>query len=625
MVLQRDIAAPIWGWTEPGALVTVRIQGRKASALAGEDGKWIAKIGPLKAGGPFDLEIEAAQPVVLRNVLVGDVWLASGQSNMEWRVSQSMNSAAEIAFADFPKIRHLTVRTTASEAPLENANTDGWLVCDPQTVGDFSAVAYFFGRELHRELDIPIGLINSSWGGTPMEAWTPMEALTSSPTYKEAPRRFEAFWKERKDQVAASDFEAKMAAWRKQTGGVDHHTDPGDDKFEKGWAEPDFKDGDWARMELPAFWEDMGLPELDGAVWFRRTVEVPADWAGKKLSLSLGAVDDFDTTHFNGTRVGGIGAETENAHTLHRRYEIPASLVKAGKNVVAVRVFDRFMKGGFAGTADQMSLTRADNIGTTISLAGSWNYKVSVPLIQKPSDPRAGAPKNVPSVLYQSMIHPLVPYGVKGVIWYQGESNAERWAEYLELSKLMIGSWRERFGNDFPFLLVQLAGYDVPGENWPRLRETQLQATQQIPKLGMAVAMDIGMPKDIHPKDKQEVGRRLGLAALAIAYNQKVEYSGPVYRSMGVFEGAAYINFDHVGGGLVAKDGILEGFEIAGPDRLFVPAKAEIIGDQVKVHSPEVKDPVAVRYAWKGWLENTPLQNKAGLPASPFRTDDFPQ
>lgn len=439
MVLQRDIMAPIWGTAKPGAEVTVQLGKEEKSTEADESGRWQVEVGPLEPGAPLELSVTAGdEELTLTDILVGDVWIASGQSNMEWPVGASLNPDSEIATADWPEIRIIDVPNVPSDEPLDSFESAGWQPCKPETIKSFSAVAYFFGRHLHKELNVPIGLIGCNWGGTPMEAWTSREALESSDTFKPI---VEAAAAPPKDDAEA-DQRRKMAAHQ-------------------------------------------------------------------------------------------------------------------------------------------------------------------------------------PSALFNGMLSAVIPYGIRGAIWYQGESNAGRHAEYAELSKLMVSDWRNRWGQgDFTFLLVQLASFDPGGDvnqNWPYLREAQLQ-TLELPKTGMAVATDIGDRTDIHPRNKQEVGRRLALAALAIAHGKDLVYSGPIYREMAVADATARLSFDHIGGGLKAE-GDLKGFEIVGPDGKWTPAKAAIDGAQVVVSADGVSEPKAVRYNWTGFPDGN-LFNADGLPASPFRTGD---
>jgi sialate O-acetylesterase len=615
MVLQRGIADPIWGWAAPGQKVTVSMEGRSATATADGSGKWMARIGPFNAGGPYTLTVSGPQTTTLKNVLVGDVWVCSGQSNMEMGIGNVNNAAQEIASADYPQIRLFTVQKTIALEP-QSTLVGQWDVCTPKTVstggwGGFSAVGYFFGRDLYKELKVPIGLIHTSWGGTVAEAWTSAEALETMPDFKPAVAQVVA---SRSAAPGKFNMEQAMAEWWSKN-------DPGSRAGET-WFASSTPDSDWKTMALPVKWEDAGLPDFDGIVWFRREVDVPTDAAGKEATLNLGPIDDRDTTWVNGTKVG------ENSlYNANRVYKIPAGVLKAGRNVIAVRVLDTGGAGGLYGSADQLHL---DAGGSSIPLNGDWRYKVGAPLAKMTPVPvDTNNNPNVATVLYNGMIAPILPYGIKGAIWYQGESNAGRAYQYRTLLPTMIRDWRNRWDvGQFPFFIVQLANFmaqdtEPKDDPWPELREAQEMTARSVGHSAIATAIDIGDATDIHPKNKQEVGRRLALDALAIAYNKKVEYSGPTFKSMKRDGNRIVLTFDHLGGGLEAKDGKLTGFAIAGKDRKFVWADAVIEGNTVAVWSPGITSPVAVRYAWS----NNPvanLYNKADLPALPFRTDQWP-
>ena len=613
MVLQRDAECPVWGWTEAGKEVTVTLNDKSATATGGEDGKWLAKLPALPAGGPYELAVTGPQQVTLKNVMLGDVWLCSGQSNMEWGMWGTNNSKEEVAAANHPDIRLYTVLKKTANTPQELV-AGKWSVCGPQTVGSFSAVGFFFGRHLHQEIKVPIGLINSSWGGTICEAWTSAEALDTMPDFQPAVALLRLTAAD--PDKAASDFEAQMKEWWTKN-------DPGSAEGQN-WESPTFSAATWKTMKLPGNWEAADLKGFDGLVWFRKEIELPEAWAGKDLTLSLGPIDDRDTTWFNGEQVGAM-----NVWRDPRNYKVPGRLVKAGKNVIAIRVLDTGGGGGLFGKPEDLKLTLAgDAAAEPVALAGDWLFKDSAALANLSAAPQQiGQGPNFPTMLYNGMIAPLLPSAIKGAIWYQGESNAWRGLQYRTLLPTMIKDWRNRFSaGEFPFFVVQLANFmavdqEPKNDSWPNLREAQLMTSQNDPNVGLAVIIDIGEEKDIHPKNKQDVGLRLALAARAIAYKQDLVYSGPIYKSMKVEGGKIRLAFDHVGGGLIAKDeDKLKGFAIAGEDLNFVWADAEIDGETVIVSSPQIEKPAHVRYAWS----NNPvcnLYNKEGLPASPFRTD----
>ncbi len=615
MVLQRGIEDPVWGWADAGASVTVSLNGKTASATAGADGKWIARIGPFDAGGPYEMTVSAgAREEKLSNVLIGDVWLCSGQSNMEMGIGIAKEAEQEIARANHPQLRIFTVRKTIGSKPLDSLQGAlPWQPCTPKAIaqggwGGFSAAAYYFGRDLQKELNVPIGLIHSSWGGTVCQAWTSAEALDKNmPDFRGDVLAQRA----RASVVLKGTHDEQMAAWYAKS-------DPG---TIAGWEKPDANDSDWKTMQLPTYWEQakIGMENFDGIVWFRREVTIPQAWAGKELRLHLGPIDDIDTTWVNGTRVGGM-----SEYTQMRDYVVPAQATQGGKLLIAVRVLDTGGNGGLWGKPQDLRLEGDGQ--PPIDLSGDWKYNASMPL--NTAGPVPGFQENNPNVvtvLFNGMINPLIPFGIKGAIWYQGESNSGAAMQYRRLLPTMIRDWRSRFGvGDFPFFIVQLANFrdaaDQPAESqWAELREAQSLTAGTVGHSAIASAIDIGDAHDIHPKNKQEVGRRLALDALATVYGRDIEYSGPQFKSMEKKGNAIVLQFSHAAG-LAARDGALKGFAISGEDHHFVWADAKIDGQSVMVSSPQIQDPAAVRYDWADNPDGN-LYNSAGLPATPFRTD----
>ena len=624
MILQRGKPIPVWGWAGPGEKITVTLGDGRAQTTADKDGKWRVTLPAMQPGGPLELLVTGEKSeVCCTDVLMGDVWLCSGQSNMEWTVKSAANATAEIAAANYPRIRHILVPRVPSATPKDDFVGE-WKVCSPKTVGDFTAVGYFFGRELFKHLDVPIGLLHSSWGGTPAEAWTDRATLNADPMLKPCVDRV----------VAATNDEAnvkrkyaeELAKWEETT----VVKDPGNKGFAKGWASPGFDDAGWKTMDLPKLWDHHGM-QIDGAVWFRRTVDIPKAWEGKDLTLSLGAIDDFDVTYFEGEEVGSIGRDTPNWWSTPRVYTVPGGLVTAGKRTIAVRVFDRLYAGGFGGQADQMFIQPQGSTEKT-SIAGPWKYEIEFSVPHKLNNPEPAAPMLpdhhcAASALYQGMIHPVVGFPIAGAIWYQGESNAERAEQYRPLMKALITNWRKLWNQgDFPFFVTQLANFKLPNPEpvesaWAELREAQSLACQ-LPKVGIAVIADVGDALDIHPRNKQDVGKRLALSALKIAYSKDIEHTGPVLEKWAVEGDAIRLTFTHADG-LTLRGDASKTFAIAGADKNFVWAETKLDGQSVIVRSPAVKSPAALRYAW---ADNPPivLYNAAGLPASPFRTDDWP-
>jgi len=601
-VLQQGVEIPVWGTANDGERVTVEVAGQKQTTVA-KDGRWMVRLKPLKAGGPLTMKIAG---VAITNVLVGEVWVCSGQSNMERELGPRPpqppidNWQQEVASANYPQIRQFLVPKRLSFQTITDA--DGhWMVCSPETAESFSAVGYFFGRDLYHDIKVPIGLVFSAWGGTVAEAWTSAGSLLTMPDFKPT---VEQLQDPAAIEKARGTYDKSLADWYRTN-------DPGS-AATPNWADPKLDISDWKQMTLPTSWEDAGLPDFDGVVWFRKELDLPEAWAGKEAVLHLGPVDDQDTTWINGVQVGAKGYYSDA-----RDYRIRPSVLKSGRNVIVVRVLDTGGPGGLSAPADQMKLESTSASVASISLAGVWRYHAGVSLAQNWTLPTSlDNNPNVATVLYNGMIAPLQPFRIKGVIWYQGESNDKRARQYRELFPLLIADWRRAWGS-FPFLFVQIAPFrDLS----PEIREAQLLTLGKSPHTAMTVITDAGDSNDIHPAHKQVVGARLALAARALAYGEKIEYAGPLFDSMKIDGNQAILRFTHTGGGLVAKGGELKGFTIAGDDKNFVTATAEIKDDTVVVWSETVPKPVAVRYGWAN-VPEVNLFNEAGLPASPFRTD----
>jgi len=621
MVLQRETDAAIWGKATPSKEVKIITSwdNKTYSVKADASGRWLVKVKTSQAGGPYSISISDGKELKLSNILIGEVWLCSGQSNMEMPLAgwgKINDYQAEIAAANHPQIRLLTVNTATSLTPLEDdvkSVRGGWQVCSPATIDNFSATAYFFGRTLNKSLNVPIGLINSSWGGTIIEAWISGESLDLVPDFTESLGKIRASAAETNTEA---EFAKKLREWEQTISAADK----GFSGNTALYAAANFDDSGWKTMDLPSYWEPKGLPMFDGIVWFRKTIDIPTEWKGKELELNLDVIDDDDITYFNGVKIG----ETKG-YNVPRKYIVPAKSVKAGKAVITIRVSDPSGNGGLGGSPQSLKIA-AKGVNQPISLAGAWKYFASVNLREQAPMPRSNSNEpNRVTVLYNAMINPLKNMAIKGAIWYQGESNADRAEQYKILMPLMISDWRKAFNNDFPFYLVQLANYMAqkpePSEsNWAQLRDAQLQ-TLNLKKTGMAVTIDIGDGKDIHPKNKQDVGYRLALSALANTYGQNIAYSGPLYKSYKIEDNKIRISFTNTDKGLKTKGGgALKGFAIAGPDKKFVWADAKIEGNEVVVSSPKIEFPIAVRYAWADNPECN-LYNGADLPASPFKTD----
>jgi len=538
------------------------------------------------------------------------VWVCSGQSNMEFALQSGNNAEEEIKNAVYPRIRLFTIQKKTSTVPLDDCQSDGWMVCSPESAAAFSAVGYFFGRKLNDDLDIPIGLIHTSWGGTNAETWT------STPSIEKLPG-FEGTGAE----LASYNEESMIAAQRAKIESITGPLPTKDIGMEGDkplWASPDFNYSSWKKMELPQLWESTGLDGLDGIVWFEKEFTLDQSDLGEEVVVSLGPIDDSDITWLNGVEIG----RTTQKYNESRVYNVSKENLKAGKNIIVVRVEDTGGGGGIYGIPDDLYV----KAGTKkINLAGSWSYRIG-----RGDFTLSTGPNSMPSLLYNAMIHPIINYGIKGAIWYQGESNAGRAFQYRSLFPAMITDWRQSWGlGDFPFLFVQLANFmqpkPQPGESeWAELREAQTM-TLSLPHTGMATIIDIGEANDIHPKNK-DVGRRLAISALKVAYNKDVVTSGPMYKGMQIDGEKAIISFDHIGSGYFLKDkyGYINGFAVAGADKVFHWAKAEIADDKIIVWSENVASPVAVRYGWADNPDDLNLYNMESLPAVPFRTDEWP-
>jgi sialate O-acetylesterase len=615
MVLQRSAKTPVWGQAEAGERVTVTFANVTADAVADPQGKWRVDLNLENAPKePGDLVIAGATSITVRNAIVGEVWLCSGQSNMEWGLGATDDADEAIASANFPALRQFSVAKVVANEP-QTALRGNWVVATPETAKNFTAVGYHFGREIHQKTGQPVGLIHSSWGGTDAESWTSDAQLQTVERYRESIQRRSTSLKE----GALEKYNVDLKAWA-----AAHVPAVNEADVATRWAGPDVSTADWKTMKLPTMWQNAGLAD-NGIVWFRKEVDVPADAIGRQAVLSLGSVDDCDVTYVNGTQVGATGVETAQFWQHPRRYPLPAGLLKAGRNVIAVRVADIGGAGGMAGPAPEMRLTVGDQ---AIPLAGQWAYGVEriidfSKLPPRPLEPMPMNP-NQPAVLYNGMIAPLVPYALRGAIWYQGENNTSRHAHYAELMTLLIEGWRKDFARGpFPFYIVQLANFMDRAEQptdtpWANLRDAQRQVTQTVPNTGLAVIIDIGEAKDIHPRNKRDVGKRLAAIALAKDYGQPIEYSGPLYDSHAVEGNKVRVRFTHATG-LTADGGKPTGFAIAGDDGKFVWADATIDGDSVLLSAEGVAAPTAVRYAWANNPEVN-LKNAAGLPAVPFKT-----
>ncbi len=626
-VLQRSADTPVFGTADQDEEVTVKIGDVSGKARTDRNGKWLVKLDLSRIGhGPFDMIVEGKNKLVRKDILVGEVWLCSGQSNMQWVVSRALNAKAEIAASENSMIRCFTVKRTAMDEPTADYSGN-WQAASPKSTGGFTAVGYFFAREVQKELGVPVGIVNSSWGGSPIEAWTSRQSLDAFAAQKKQADAMDNDFDTYDDQL--KKFSAGYSLWQ------ENHQRRESDLVLK-------ENTDWKTFRFPA-----GVPGNGGVVTVRRSVDIPKNLDSKALTINLGRFSAPARFFWNGKEVGEISFAETIANEANR-IMVPAAGVKPGLNEFSIRFF-----------TSEPGVSRAGgfNVQGGPELNGQWEYAYLGEFPELTAEAKKTLPKRLafrppqfrlPARLYNGMIHPLVPYGFSGVIWYQGEANAGRNALYREATSALIEDWRKAFGREFPFYWCQLANYqdktDNPGanSNWALLRESQTQALS-IPQTGQAVLIDIGESGDIHPLNKQDAGKRLAAVALAETYDRQIPCSGPLYKGMKIEGDRIRLSFDFIEGGLIARElpetynvrlaeqktaklkrnspqSELEGFAIAGADGKWAWADARIEGDNVVVWSGKVKEPTQVRYAWA----NNPtcnLYNKTGFPAIPFRTN----
>lgn len=635
MVLQRDRPVKVWGLTEAGRTVEVRFGERSARVKAGPDGAWEAELEPMSASfRPGVLVVDdGRERREFRDVLVGEVWLCGGQSNMQWTVRQSKDADFEIPTARYPAMRLHQVDRVASESPRFSANA-AWVPCSPETVGDFSAVGFFFGRDIHHILQVPVGLVDASRGGTPAIAWTRESAFSRHPLLSQKAEDWDNWVAEYPGRVAA--WEEELKTWMETRALEVDREDFAISEHAADWHKAVLNDFTWDEASLPTTFGELLGEEVDGAVWFRRRIELPVAMRGRNLTLSLGRIADFDQTWVNGDLIGETGPGIENPAGKFRRYTLPARLTRMGELTLAVRVFDRVEAGGFLSPAKAMLLVGE---ASAARLAGDgWRYRVEKTLDnvvgdwdparhpdapRKPSEPRES---HRPGSLANGMLAPVVPYALRGAIWYQGESDTgwepERYGERL---RVMIEDWREWWGiDDLHVGVVQLAGFtrareEPSDEAWPKLRESQRGLVRDLPHSGLVVAADLGEANDIHPVNKQEVGRRLARWALADVYDELELRGGPEAAGASFEQDRVVVSFHQAGSGLHVIDGLKpDGFTLAGRDGVFYPAEAVIEADSVIVTSDKVPAPEHVRYGWQNNPAHANLGNRERLPAGPF-------
>jgi sialate O-acetylesterase len=614
LVVQRGAPIPVWGWAPPRAAVSATFAGRTARAVADATGQWRLGFPAAAAGGPHALTVESSgRTLQVRDVLVGDVWLASGQSNMEWPLSQTTNAGVDVAAANDSMQREYKVPVSWSDTPREDLSGGRWMRADPQQAGGMSAVGYYFARELRRTQRVPIGIVNSSWGGSAIETWLAAQTQRLNSDSIVALMATE-------QRVMDSTLDALRTRL-----GTRGERDPGLVDGRAVWADPGLDDASWSAIQVPALWETQGYAGMDGIAWYRTTFALTADEASRGGILTLGPIDDDDITWVNGLEVGRT-----SGYNRPRTYRVAPAMLRAGRNVLAIRVADYAGGGGPYAQADSV---RLQIIGAAARpLAGAWKFRVGEISVRADGQ----RVNKIPAVTYNAMIHPILRMPIRGVIWYQGESNANTAAQaiaYRDQFATLIQSWRASWASErvreIPFLWVQLPNFGRPDSVPPStsawaLHRESMEAALALSATGQAITIDIGEADDIHPRNKRDVGQRLALVARRAAYREPVMSSGPTYKQYQIANGRVTIEFDHVGKGLTSRsaDGRVGGFAIAGPDGKWVwAADARLDGDRVVVSSDRVPNPIAVRYAWGNNPHEATLYNRDGLPAAPFRTD----
>lgn len=604
MVLQRDVKLPIWGWASPGEKVTVHFQKQVKTTTASKDGSWRIYLDPIQAGGSYTMTLEGKNKLIFKDILVGDVFLASGQSNMEFTTYSVNNSKDEMLKADFSQIHYFRAGLNVANKPIDTLSGQ-WKAVSPETVGNLSGVAYFFARELYLKKKIPIGIIVCAWGGSVAESWTNAEALQSFPEFK---KPLEDLKTAQDWHKTFTDYEKNLKAFKESKQGL-----------EKDVHQNNYADGDWKETEFPFELKTMGLADNYGNnIWLRKKITIdPSFNVEKKVSLFLGKTNGEITVYVNGIEIQNR-EETPDGNW----FIIPQNVLQKGENQIAIK-FLEIWNGNIGELGQNVILKNEDS---HLNINGKWKFNSK---IEFPIPPYVSC-NYTPSTIYNAMIAPLIPYALKGVIWYQGESNADRATQYQTLFPALIEGWRKQWNADFPFLFVQLANFKEDKKQpadyqWAALREAQ-QMTLKVPKTGMAVTIDIGDVNDIHPKNKQDVGKRLALVAEKVIYdNNEIVYSGPTFKEFKTVNDSIVVEFTNVGTGLKVKDqyGYVKGFAIAGNDKVFKWAKGYQNGNTLILYNETIKNPTAVRYDW-GNSPDGNIYNKEGLPAVPFRTDNYP-
>lgn len=608
MVLQRDKPLKIWGWASPKEKISINFNKKTYKVITPETGKWEVTLPQYSAGGPFEMTLKGKNELKIKDILIGDVWFCSGQSNMVHQMElHRITYANDIAQANNSAIRHFGIPTTTNvNSTNDDFNNGSWKVCNPENVRQFSAVAYFFAKKIYDKYQVPIGLINASVGGTPIEAWISEEG------FKDFSKINEIIAKN-KDTAYVNSFNRRFNRPQTPTAIQDKGLNG-----TKTWFDVSYQPKGWKSINIPGYWEDQGIKDLNGTVWYRREIEIPASMIGKPANVFLGRIIDADMLYVNGKQVG-----VTTYQYPQRRYQISADLLKTGKNLLVIKVTNTAGKGGFVPDKPYYLFSEKD----TVDLKGTWQYKVGEVFVPMQGNFGGGfSAQNQPTALYNAMVAPSINFAIKGFLWYQGETNSGKADEYAKLQPAQILDWRTKWNQgELPFLYVQLPNFMdanyLPSESqWAALQDAQLKSLS-VPNTAMAVGIDVGEWNDIHPDNKKTVGERLALAAQKLVYHENITASGPLFQSATIEGNKIIVSFTNVGSGLKTNDEEdLREFSVAGADKKFVWANAKIVGDKIEVSNNNITAPMYVRYAWAD-NPNVNFYNKEGLPASPFKTD----
>ncbi len=612
VVLQRQKPIPIWGWAAAKEKINVAMAGQTLQTQADASGKWQVSFKPLEAGGPYILSVNAKTgSLEVKDILIGEVWLCSGQSNMEWQVKSANNFKVEKQNADFPAIRHFFVEHDVQMQPQTDLKSGTWQVCSSETVGDFTAVGFFFARELYQKLNIPIGLLHSSWGGSQVEGWISKEAMAASDELKTYAQTMPQSWEQ-------ADGQLERGLKQKTLGNA--NLNPTLDE-EKMYLSANYDFSKWFKSNPIGQWDWKGIWAFRGNGFMAKSIDIPADMATQNTTLSLAENDNNMEVYLNGKLILTGAAQGV------RKVNLSPNSWQVGVNQLVMKL-NKMLEPAWYGVGLKGSDTDlfVASSNQKISLADN-NWQLMPSFAQKHDYNHSC--NNVGTTIYNGMIAPLLPFAIRGTLWYQGETNAGRAYQYRKTFPLMIQDWRSRWADEFPFYFVQLSDYGSSqnsnqGSNWAELREAQTM-TLLLPKTGMAVTTDIGNPADIHPTNKQDVGHRLAINALKLTYNQDVMHSSPMYQSVVFDNDKAVLTFNFTGKGLTVKDkyGYAKGFEIAGEDKVFYYAQATVQGNKIVVQHPKGQKPASVRFAWSDSPNDANVFSSEGLPLCPFRTDSW--